>query len=163
MICPRCLKREASVHISRNINGKKEEFTVCDQCAKEMGFFGNSDLLFNISDFMSGFMGKGISPALSDEKICPSCGMSISELAKTSKLGCSKCYEFFDSYLEPVMKRIHGNTRHVGKLPENADETFKKERQLSSLKEELKAAVSREDYEKAAQLRDKIKEMEGEK
>lgn len=163
MICPKCLKREATVHISRNINGKKEEYRVCEQCAKEMGFFSNSDLMFNIGDFMSGFMGKGMAPSLSDEKICPSCGMSIGELAKTSKLGCSKCYEFFDSYLEPVMKRIHGNTRHVGKLPENADENFKKERQLSSLKNELKAAVAREDYEQAALLRDRIKEMEGEK
>lgn len=161
MICPRCLKREATVHISRNVNGKKEEFNVCSNCAKEMGFFSNSDLLFNIGDFMSGFMGKGISPSLSEEKICPSCGMSISELAKTSKLGCSKCYDFFDSYLEPVMKRIHGNSRHVGKLPENSDENFKKQRRISSLKEELKAAVAREDFEQAALLRDNIKELEG--
>ena len=162
MICPRCLKREATVHISRNVNGKKEEYNVCSACAKEMGFLGSSDLMFGIGDFMSGFMGKGISPSLSDEKICPSCGMSISELAKTSKLGCSKCYEFFDSYLEPVMKRLHGNCRHVGKLPESADETFKKTRRLTSLKEELKAAVTREDYEQAALLRDTIKELEGE-
>ena len=52
MICPRCLKRDATVHISRNINGKKEEYIVCSQCAKEMGFFNNSDLLFGIGDFM---------------------------------------------------------------------------------------------------------------
>ncbi|MFA7637031.1 MAG: UvrB/UvrC motif-containing protein [Monoglobales bacterium] len=161
MICPRCLKKNASVHISRNINGNKEEFNVCEDCAKEMGFFGGGDLLFNISDFMSGFLGKGISPSLSEEKICPSCGMSINEFAKTSKLGCSKCYDFFDSFLEPLMKRIHGNTRHVGKLPVNVDESLKKERTLSSLKEELKAAVAREDYEKAASLRDKIRQMEG--
>lgn len=162
MICPRCLKKDASVHISRNINGNKEEFNVCEDCAKEMGFFGHNDLLFNISDFMSGFMGKGISPTLSDDRICPSCGMSINEFAKSSKLGCSKCYDFFDSYIEPVMKRIHGNTRHTGKLPVNAGESFKKERKLASLKEELKAAVAREDYEKAAQLRDNIRQMEGE-
>lgn len=161
MICPRCLKREATVHISRNVNGKKEEYNVCSSCAKELGFLGGSDLLFNIGDFMSGFMGKGMSPSLADEKICPSCGMSISELAKTSKLGCSKCYEFFDSYLEPVMKRIHGNCRHIGKLPESADENFKKQRRISSLKEELKAAVAREDFEQAALLRDNIKELEG--
>ena len=161
MICPRCLKREATVHISRNINGKKEEYTVCSQCAKELGFFSNSDLLFNMGDFMSGFLGKGMTPSLSEEKICPACGMSVNELVKTSKLGCSKCYEFFDNYLEPLMKRIHGNSRHVGKLPESADENFKKQPLISSLKDDLKAAISREDFEQAALLRDKIKELEG--
>lgn len=162
MICPRCLKREATVYFSRNINGKKEEYQVCGECAKELGFFSQSELLFNMSDFMGGFMGKGMAHSLSAEKICPSCGMSLGELAKTSKLGCSKCYDFFDSYLEPVMKRIHGNTRHTGKLPENADENFKKQRHLISLKDELKSAIAREDFEQAALLRDKIKEMEGE-
>ncbi len=163
MICPKCLKREATVHISRNINGKKEEYTVCAECAKELGFFPHSNLLFNMSDFMSGVMGKGLNHTLPDEKICPGCGMSWDELAKTSKLGCSRCYEFFDSYLEPVMKKIHGNTRHVGKLPESADEKFKTERKISSLKDELKAAIAREDYEQAALLRDRIRELEGEK
>ena len=162
MICPRCLKREATVHISKNINGKKEEYTVCSQCAKEMGFFGDSDLIFNMGDFISGFMGKGITPSLSGEKICPSCGMSLTELSRTSKLGCSNCYEFFDSFLEPVMKKIHGNSRHVGKLPQTADEKFKKQHLISSLKEDLKAAVVREDFEQAALLRDKIKELEEE-
>ena len=161
MMCPRCLEREATVFFSRNINGKKEEYKVCEKCAKELGFFSDKDLFFNISDFMSGLMSKGITSPLLSEKICPSCGMSINELTKTSKLGCSKCYEFFDSYLEPVMKRIHGNCRHVGKLPENADKSHKITQQLSALKEELRSAVSREDYEKAAILRDKIKELEG--
>ena len=59
------------------------------------------------------------------------------------------------------MKRLHGNSRHVGKLPESADENFKKQRQISSLKEDLRAAVSREDFEQAALLRDKIRELEG--
>lgn len=161
MICPRCLKKEATVYFSRNINGKKEEYKVCEDCAKELGFFGGSDLLFNINDFMSGFMSKGISSTLLTDKICPSCGTSINELSKTSKLGCSKCYEVFDSYLEPLMKRIHGNTHHTGKLPEHIDEKFKKQHELSSLKEDLKKAIAQENFEQAALLRDKIKEMEG--
>ena len=61
MICPRCLEREATVFFSRNINGKKEEYKVCEKCARELGFFSDKDLFFNISDFMSGFMSKGIS------------------------------------------------------------------------------------------------------
>ena len=161
MICPRCLEREATVFFSRNINGKKEEYKVCEKCAKELGFFSDKDLFFNISDFMSGFMSKGISTPLISEKVCPVCGTSITELTKTSKLGCSKCYEVFDSYLEPVLKRIHGSVRHIGKLPETAQNSQNPDNTLSSLKEELKSAVSREDYEQAAVLRDKIKELEG--
>lgn len=163
MICPRCLNGEATVFFSRNINGKKEEYKVCEKCAKELGFFSDKDLFFNISDFMSGFMSKGITSSLATEKICPSCGMSINELTKTSKIGCSKCYDFFDSYLEPVMKRIHGNIRHVGKSPEKGDESNKTAQKIFSLKEELKSAIAREDYEKAVVLRDKIKELEGDK
>lgn len=162
MICPRCLKNEATVYFSRNINGKKEEYKVCSDCAKELGFFSQSDLLFNINDFMSGFMSKGIGNSLPTQRICPSCKMTLQELSKTSKLGCSKCYEVFDDYIEPIMKRIHGNSHHTGKLPLAADERLKTERKISSLKEELAAAVKREDFEQAAILRDKINELKGE-
>lgn len=160
MICPRCLEREATVFFSRNINGKKEEYKVCEKCAKELGFFSDKDLFFNINDFMSGFMSKGISSPLISEKVCPSCGMTLTELTKTSKLGCSKCYDVFDSYLEPVLKRIHGNLRHIGKLPESATAPFESENNISALKGELSAAIAREDYEQAAVLRDKIRELE---
>ncbi len=161
MICPKCLKREANVFFSRNINGKKEEFKVCEVCAKEMGLFGSPDLLLDMSDLISGFMGKGIAPSLTADTICPACGMSLSEFSKNSKVGCSSCYDTFEKYLDPIIKRIHGSTRHTGKMPEEADEKIKKQRDIEGLKEKLKSAVMAEDFESAAIYRDKIKELEG--
>ena len=75
-------------------------------------------------------------------------------------MGCNRCYEVFREHLEPTLRRIHGNTVHTGKLPKKGAGKIKLQRQIEQLKSELQAAVVNEQYEKAAELRDRIKELE---
>ncbi|NLP45984.1 MAG: hypothetical protein GX347_02930 [Epulopiscium sp.] len=93
---------------------------------------------------------------------CPSCKMTYDEFKKTGKLGCENCYQVFEHYLYSLIKRMHGNTNHTGKLPQRAATDLKLERKIRELKKELKTAIEEEAYEKAAQLRDQIRALEGE-
>ena len=74
-------------------------------------------------------------------------------------MGCGECYSVFGNRLERPLKQIHGTCEHVGKIPSRMGGTLKKERQLAGLESELNAAVLKQEFEKAAELRDKIKEL----
>lgn len=51
------------------------------------------------------------------EKICKKCGKKLSDFYKTSMLGCEECYHTFSIELQPVLKKLHGKTEHIGKVP----------------------------------------------
>lgn len=158
MLCSRCMQREANVFFTRNINGKKEEYKVCDVCAKEMGLLSQAGVMFDMGDFISDFVGKGIH-AVNSGATCPVCHTSIEQFAKTSKFGCGSCYEAFERYLDPVMRRIHGTTMHTGKIPDRSQNSALKKRRLTDLKEQINRAIACEDFESAAKLRDEIKAL----
>ena len=63
--------------------------------------------------------------------------------------------------LLPLIERMHGSSQHVGKVPANAGAEIVKKNELIQLRKELNEAVERENYEKAAELRDKIYELSG--
>ena len=63
--------------------------------------------------------------------------------------------------LTPLLERAHdGGTYHTGKVPPNAAESERRNTELLRLRGQLKQAVAAEDYESAAQFRDRIKELE---
>ena len=97
---------------------------------------------------------------------CDFCGSSYSDIAKSGHVGCAKCYEIFGDQLLPSIRRIHGNTTHCGKnsrfgtkKAEKSAEMTKKDK-IKALKKELDKAISEQNFEHAAELRDQIKEME---
>lgn len=92
-------------------------------------------------------------------KICPTCKMSLAQFAKSGKLGCSDCYEHFRPYLANVLRSIHANTTHTGKISKKADAKLKLEREIEKLEGELKASIEKQDFERAAILRDEIKAL----
>ncbi len=101
-----------------------------------------------------------VSPIQYDEVRCPLCGHTYSDFQKTGKLGCGECYKAFRSPLLVTLKQIHQNPVHKGKIPKAYDEKLKIKRELEGLKSELSEAVRYEDYEKAAKLHKKIKNLE---
>lgn len=169
MLCQNCNKKEATVHIVKNINGSKSEIHLCDECAKQQDI--NLNVPFGIQEPMSiqnllesffDMMG-GIAPQSLSTRTCPVCNMSFEDFKRTGMFGCSNCYNTFKREAMPVIKRIHGNIQHTGKIPGRSGSEMKKKREIEMLKEELKAAISNEEYEKAAELRDKIRDLEGKK
>ena len=64
--------------------------------------------------------------------------------------------------LPRVLRRIHGDTRHRGKAPVRGGAAGAALRQVQRLHDELQRAVEREDFERAAQLRDEVRQLEAE-
>jgi protein arginine kinase activator len=95
---------------------------------------------------------------------CPECGMTLSEFRAKGRFGCPMDYEVFAEHLDPLFERIHDvqPARHEGRLPEGADgsEVIEKRLSLADLRKQLENAVAEENYELAAELRDKIVELE---
>ena len=160
MQCDICNKKEATVHLTEIVNDKVTKLHLCEECAKEKGsemeeHFGLSDLLAGLAD-----LGTNIQPDLLETVKCPSCAFTYRDFKKAGRLGCGDCYEAFKKQLEPLLKRIHGATRHVGKIPVMVGKAVKDTITLQELRMKMEKAIQTEDFEEAAKLRDKIRDLE---
>lgn len=98
---------------------------------------------------------------ISPEPPCPGCGVSLTVVARTGRVGCAHCYEHFTRALSPYIRRIHGPTVHTGAIPGSAGPELRKKRRAAELKTELQRAIEAQDFERCAVLRDEIRELEG--
>lgn len=162
MQCEECGKRPATVHITQIESGKKTDMHLCEQCAVQKSPM-NMSTTFSVNDLVAGLLGSGsMNPFKVDvaqDPVCEECGMTYSQFRAGGKFGCSNCYEIFGDRLNPLFKRIHGSTSHTGKLPNKAGSKIKLIREVERLKKELDSAVRSEEYEKAAEIRDKIRAL----
>ncbi len=159
MMCDKCGKNPATTHIKTVVNGVVKERNLCPSCAAKGGYgsFGKMSL----ANMLASMFGDSIQSGTSTKERCICCGSSFSDIAQSGRVGCSECYKTFRKELMPSLNRLHGKVQHVGKgLCENNSDK-KEEDILINLKAELKAAVQKEEYERAAQLRDEIKKLEG--
>ena len=178
MKCQNCKKNDATTHVKRMINGVTEEYELCAECAEKLGY-GN---IFNDirSDFENSFFGgfnslfnsffENALPARTQATRCETCGASYNDIKHTGMMGCADCYSVFRDEIMPTVVRVHGNTFHCGKnSPSYKVETVEKSEEkvekkpvseLDSLKKELETAIENQEFEKAAELRDRIKAME---
>lgn len=160
MLCNECGKNEARVHVTHIINGKKSESHLCEECAKKNQTFLNSS--FSMENLFSEMLNNAFNTTTYiPSKGCLKCGMTFDEFRNTGKFGCSDCIGTFKNRLMPVVKNIQGYDAHTGKIPKRAGGSYKIQKDIEKLKIELKQAVEGEEYEKAAKLRDKIRELEG--
>lgn len=162
MTCDLCSKNEATVHLTEIINDETRELHLCEACAREKGAkaaeqFGLAGLLAGLADF-----GAKAGPKV-EAPPCPQCGLTYEDFRKTGRLGCGHCYENFARLLGPLLKRVHGSNKYLGRLSPPARKREKKavpEAELGRLKEQLKTAVAAEDFEEAARLRDRVRTLE---
>ena len=165
MLCENCGKNEATFHYKSNINGEKTESHLCADCVAKLGkeeFFMMPSATDYFDSFLSNVFSEGL-PAFTNTGIkrCPLCGASAKDISKTGKVGCAECYDVFSDMLMPYVRRIHGNTHHIGKISAAAKPEVKVKKQIHELKSQLKAAVNEQNFERAAELRDEIKKLEG--
>ncbi len=167
MKCVKCKVNDATTQVRRIVNGEYEEYMLCADCAHEMGF----DNVFDSSmpDMFGGLIksifGTAL-PARSQATRCDVCGATYGDISNTGKVGCANCYTLFLSQILPSVKRIHGNTVHCGKRPEQPEDTVQTEvkteaDEIEKLRAELAKAVEEQNFEHAAEIRDMIKEREG--
>jgi len=164
MLCQECGKRPASLHFTKIVNGEKTELHICESCARERGeLVPGTPSGFSIHNLLSGLLDLEAGGAKAVQAVrCDTCGMTYSRFSKIGRFGCSDCYKQFADKLDPLLKRVHGNTAHVGKVPKRAGGKVKARREIDRLKQELQSRIEREDFESAARLRDRIRELERE-
>jgi protein arginine kinase activator len=163
MKCDNCNKT-ATVHLTEIKHGKKIEKHLCEQCAAQneglpvKSHTPINELLTNFVMAHSGLQ-KEVGHA------CESCGITWAEFRQGGLFGCANDYQVFEKDLTPLLQRAHeGATHHVGKVPTRRGGSgvpMKRQVDLTKLRKELAKAVEAEDYERAAKLRDQIRQAEG--
>ena len=131
MLCQNCGKNEANVRYTQIVNGVKKEMILCEDCARKLGI-GNfkmrmplhfSNLLGNLfEDYDEGLLPSFIKE---NSRECDSCGTLYDDFINTGLLGCADCYDMFEDRLDPMLKNIQGNTKHIGRKPLNINEKMK--------------------------------------
>ncbi len=162
-MCDFCKANKAIVHVTQITEDKIITSHFCTACANSKGIsHADKSIKSSLYHFLEELeeetdlvVGSGT------KKNCSFCGMKLGEFRRTGRLRCSHCYTDFDTYLRKVLKRIHGSTQHTGKvyLPPNPN-SYELEQKMKFLKNGMNRAVTREEFEKAAILRDEIVKME---
>jgi len=159
MLCQVCKKNNATIHFTKIINGNVEERHICDLCAKENNEF-NFDLPFSFHKILTSLICSMQEDSQPTKDIsCPRCKLRYKKFLETGKFGCSNCYDTFTRHVDSLLKGIHGHNEHKGKIPIKNETEITHMRAIESLKAELDKSVEKEDFEKAASLRDEIKRI----
>jgi protein arginine kinase activator len=161
MMCQRCNKRRASVHITDLADDSKAELHLCDECAEKEGVMLKSQV--SLADFLAGLIKAPVTKEMARlaKLKCPECGINYLEFQAKGRFGCPKDYEVFSELVQPLLDKIHGSTVHVGKWPLASGSPADTSARLTALRMKLNAAVEQERYEEAARLRDEIRGIEG--
>ncbi len=163
MLCEKCGKNNATTHIRTVVNGVVTEKNLCGYCAASEGYadIGHNSLGEMLASMFGDVLATG-SPSATLR--CPCCGAAFSDIAESGKVGCSECYKTFYNELLPYLKRVHGSTKHAGRIPNKAPlATRPAEDTVEGLRTKLNDLIRSEKFEEAAVIRDKIKKLEEEK
>ena len=161
MQCSICKEKPATVHLTQIVGDKMQKLDLCEECAKAKGI--NDPTSFSLAD-ADVLFGLGASQEIEQAAggvalKCPRCGFSQADFKKSGRLGCPECYKTFAEGLEGLLKTMHKDTRHIGKVPEALRQSHDDSQRLKSLQKKLAKAIEEENYELAAQLRDEIKRI----
>ncbi len=160
MKCQSCT-RIATWHITEVLDeGDYEEVHLCEECVQKYLYKPQAEL-----------PGGGLDPEEIDPVIetgttemlaqqCPVCGIRFVEFRNSGRLGCAHDYEQFREDLLPLLDNIHGDTKHCGKVPRSLPPSTRAQTELVELRKQLQQAIGKEAYEEAAQLRDRIRQLE---
>jgi protein arginine kinase activator len=179
VLCQNCRKSPATVKVTTLINDQKTETHLCQDCARKSSEFGLIEPGLTIQQLLANLLSQQLGgeivigqtgPLTAGQPqterpapvvaCCPTCGMTFEHFRKVGRLGCGECYRAFDQLLEPLLKRIHGGHLHRGKEPSRAEAGLRQRREIAQAKEQMLLAVAKEDFERAAMLRDRIRDME---
>lgn len=151
MLCQACGKKRATFHTIQTVNGLCSELHLCDEC--------KAKLAYDESAFVSGkspfsvFFGEDPAP----RHKCSKCGMTEEQFVSSGYLGCERCYTEFEKSILPRVAKIQQGTVHIGKRPTTESET--PESEYERLKIELQKAVDIEDYERAARIQKRMRDI----
>ena len=164
MSCDQCREREAVIHLTQIVNEQVTTLHLCEKCAAEKGVESpGSAVKTPLGSFLAA-MGKGAEqqlPATRTGESCARCGATFQDFRETGRLGCPDCYRAFETPLRDLLRRLHGSTHHLGeRYAEREEPRAAAREEAADLREQLRLAVETENFELAAELRDRLRVME---
>lgn len=117
MICQRCGQAPAQVRFTEVVGAQRRHREFCPSCAQAEGLYIN---------LKSGAVGESLSevpPAegsAGDDRSrapvvqlrCEHCDCTLTQLRRSGRVGCPRCYDVFFVHLAPLLDRVHGCCEH---------------------------------------------------
>lgn len=169
MRCDQCKERDAVVHLTQIVEEQVTTQHLCEKCAAERGVESSTLLPKTPLGSFLAAMGKAPGPrGAGTGAACPGCGATLQDFREAGRLGCGECYATFGAELRDLLRRLHGSTTHMGdrylapgESAPAADAPAAVEDPALALRDRLRTAIAAEDFELAAELRDRLRTVEG--
>lgn len=168
MRCDQCHERDAVVHLTQIAQEQVVTLHLCERCAAEKGVESTSSLAKTPVGTFLATMGKGLEaqsalPGITPTGACPTCGATLADFRESGRLGCADCYRTFEGPLRDLLRRLHGSSRHLGeRYAPRGEEPAAMEPAAAQLRQQLQLAIETENFELAAELRDRLRGQGGE-
>jgi protein arginine kinase activator len=165
MKCQICRENLANIVFTKIVNNEKVVLHICSECAQKKGLtieIGHPESIAAMkagADHNPG--GEQRQETNVPDLVCDICGLPFAEFKKTGFVGCDNCYEAFNRHIVNILKQIHGSAVHQGKVPLHIAGDVELKKHIRTLRLRLQHCIEAEDYERAAELRDKIASLEG--
>ena len=168
MLCQSCNENQATVHVTEIVHaegqahgaGGIQEQHLCERCAEGANLPHMPVIKKSVAEIWKLLQASAQRGRKEVGIACPDCGMTLLEFRQRGRLGCAKDYEVFAPHLRELLERIHGATRHVGRVPGLDELALERLQRVNQLQQKLEDAIRSEDYEDAARLRDELKSIE---
>jgi protein arginine kinase activator len=164
MSCEQCHEREAVIHLTQIVNEQVTTLHLCERCAAEKGVESPGAAPKTPLGTFLAAMGQELpetTPTPRNGEACSRCGGSLQDFRESGRLGCPDCYRSFEVPLRDLLRRLHGSTHHMGeRYAERGTPVSAERQQATELREQLRLAVETENFELAAELRDRLRVME---
>lgn len=161
MLCDTCGERDAAVHLTTIVNNEVRQQHLCEKCAAERGVETTVSVPKHpLGDFLHAVQQQLATPTTEVGR-CTFCGATMNDFRATGRWGCARCYTAFEGSMRELLRRVHGNSRHAGHAYQAPQPELDEQATiLGELKDRLRRAIESEQFELAADLRDRIRVIE---
>ena len=162
MLCDNCRERDAVVHLTQIVENAVSQLHLCEKCAAAKGVETTVAVPKHpLGEFLSQVQQQAAAGGRGDAARCHFCSSTMKDFRATGRLGCAHCYQAFETSLRDLLRRVHNSGRHAGRRYEApAPPMSEKLSLLGELRQRLRRAIENEEFELAADLRDRIREQE---
>ena len=161
MLCDSCRERDAVVHLTQIVSNAVTQLHLCEKCAAERGVETTvATPKHPLGEFLQAVQ-QQLVPTAADAGRCTFCSATMRDFRASGRWGCARCYTTFETSMRELLRRVHGSSRHAGRpyQPPRTD-TMERSGLLGDLRERLRRAIEKEQFELAADLRDRIRVLE---
>ncbi len=162
MLCENCKEREGVFTVTSVVGGEKREVFLCEKCAAERGVQPEPTPPPQIGQLLQKLHQQpSLVGVARDQARCDFCSATLGDFRATGRLGCPRCYAAFETSLRDLLRRVHGSARHTGRqydLPRRDE--LERQTQVGELRAQLKRAIEAEQFELAADIRDRLRVLE---